>query len=235
MNTPLLLDWASTIGDLFLMRACLGCNTALTRQEKFLCLSCLESLEPTQFHLRPGDNPAFRQLAGRVPLDGAYGMAYFDKGGTLQRLLRELKYGHQPQIGEWLGARYGRLLRKEGMSIQPEALVPVPLHRRKRRKRGYNQAERIAAGLSQALELPVLEGHIVRTTFTRTQTKLSGQRRYDNVAGAFSAPGPFPSSILLVDDIFTTGATLDACIKAILRAPVPPAHIQILTIGIARG
>ncbi|MDP5168687.1 MAG: ComF family protein [Bacteroidia bacterium] len=234
MAKKVLIHWLESLGDLFVMRSCLGCETALTRQEQHLCLGCLEGLEPTFSHHKPDDNDIYRRIAGKVPIAGAFGMFYFDKGGNLQRLLQALKYSEQPEIGVWIGKKYGRELQTTPLITQVNGILPVPLHPKKARKRGYNQAEKICEGLSESLGIPLRTDLLIRTKHTGSQTKLSGQNRYTNVATAFKVVKECPESVLLVDDVITTGATLEACIKALLASPVPPSSIQILSIGVAR-
>ena len=233
MMTTTLGLWVESIGDLFVMRSCLGCHTPLTRQEPFICLDCQEGLEPTQAHLSPADNEVYRRIAGKVPIRHAVGMAYFDKGGTLQHILQSLKYSGNAELGVWLGKLYGRKLRSSIVVEEQPTLVPVPLHPRKFRKRGYNQAERISEGLAAMLHLPVEPHWLHRVKFTKTQTRMSGHRRYKNVENAFRWEGPPEADILLVDDVMTTGATLESCIRS-MQAAGHRGNISIASIGVAR-
>lgn len=236
MLTPTLTLWTEAVSDLFIMRSCLACQTALVRQERFVCIDCLEGLEHTGFHFHPQDNEMYKRIAGKVPLEGAYSMAWFDKGGAIQNILQSLKYSRQPEIGVWLGAQYGRSLALSGTTFLPDTcLVPVPLHWRKKRKRGYNQAEKICEGLARKLNLPVRTDLLKRVKYTKTQTKMSGHRRYKNVSQAFECTQSIGSPILLVDDVMTTGATLESCIKSLTDSASDMPRISIMSIGIARS
>lgn len=233
MNSFSLSLWPQALADLFVLNACLSCQTPLVRQESHVCLDCLGQLPLTGFENDPNSNEMFFRLAGRVPVKTAYSMAWFEKGGTLQHLLQALKYANQPEIGRFLGQQYGRRLRKAGQVFNGCTLVPVPLHTAKRRKRGYNQSEEICIGLAEELDLPILPDLLTRTRFTRTQTRMSGYRRQKNTDGAFELRREVPEKILLVDDILTTGATMVACCRPVLERNGPTPEIHTLTIGIA--
>ncbi len=235
MKRPLLSQWLHSVGDLFVMKACLHCSRALVSQEKYLCIQCLDGLEPTNYHLQPADNEMYRRLAGKVPLRGAIGMSHFDKKGILQALIQALKYDQKPELGVWLGSKYARELAPAGIMEQFDALIPVPLHPRKQRQRKYNQAEKIAQGMSLVCGRPVLTELLKRTQFTKSQTKVSGHQRYDNVSEAFSCVASLPARIMLIDDVMTTGATLEACIRAMIASERGPQEIWVLSIGVARG
>ncbi len=218
------------------MRSCLACQTALVRQERFVCIDCLEGLEHTGFHVDPQDNEMYKRIAGKVPLEGAYSMAWFDKGGAIQHILQSLKYSKQPEIGIWLGVQYGKELAQATLEFPSDlCLVPVPLHWRKQRKRGYNQAEKICDGLSRQLGLPIRKDLLKRVKYTKTQTRMSGSRRYKNVSQAFECCQPINSPVLLVDDVMTTGATLEACIRTLADSTTDSPQISILSIGVARS
>ena len=233
MNTSTLTLWTQALTDLFVLNACLACQTPLVRQESHICLDCMGQLPLTSFDQNPGSNDMYKRLAGRVPLSAAYSMAWFDKGGILQHLLEALKYANQPEIGRFLGRQYGRTLLKNGHQLEGFSMVPVPLHPRKLRKRGYNQAEQICLGLQEILPLQMNTDLLIRTRFTRTQTRMSGFRRQKNTQGAFELRGDIPPKMLLVDDILTTGATMAACCQPIVDQAAELPEIRVLTIGIA--
>ncbi len=236
MLTPTLTLWSEAVIDLFVMRSCLACKSALVRQERFVCIDCLEGLEHTNSHLSPRENEMYKRIAGKVPLEAAYSMAWFEKGGAIQHILQALKYAKQPEIGNWLGKQYGRELVKAGIQFPHDTcLVPVPLHWRKQRKRGYNQAEKICEGLASHLNVSLRTDLLKRVKYTKTQTRMSGTRRYKNVAQAFECCKPIDTPILLVDDVMTTGATLESCIRTLSDSAEVPPQISILSIGIARS
>jgi ComF family protein len=222
------------LARLFVANDCLACGQMLTTQERHVCLQCLSQMEETYFHDKPADNELYFRLAGKVPLSGAASLFYFDKGGRLQRVIKQLKYQSIPQVGNYLGEYYANRIKASGMLAGAEAIVPVPLHPRKQRKRGYNQAERIARGLGRGLNLPVRTDVLKRVRYTESQARKDGQDRWKNVEEAFRVVKPLPKGIILVDDIITLGATMGACLKALHQAEQTAEHIYALSLGLTR-
>lgn len=222
------------LGSLFISQACYGCDQELTSQETYLCLSCLSQIEQTNFHLRPQDNELYFRMAGRLPLAGATALFFYDKAGRLQRIIKALKYQQQARLGNYLGALLGETLEGSPFLQGVEAIVPVPLHRRKQWKRGYNQSERIADGLASVSGIPVATDLVRRRRFTRAQARQAGTSRWQNVAGAFEGRKASPAHVLLLDDMITTGNTLIACAQGLLSGPQPPQRISVVSIGMAR-
>lgn len=213
---------------------CPSCGNKLTKQEKGICWPCLTDIEETGFHQQPTENELWFRLAGRVPLHWASAHYYFDKKGKLKRIIQALKYHNQPRLGIYLGEYYGAHL-QGNPALEPfDCLVPVPVHTRKKAQRGYNQAYMIAKGLSAPLSLPVLENHLVRSQKGPSQTKKGKMERWENVKDSFDLKRPLPKNLLLVDDIITTGSTLEACIRVIMTQERPPEKIGILAIGMTR-
>ncbi|MEJ1236835.1 ComF family protein [Chryseolinea sp. T2] len=176
-------------------------------------------LPETDYHCRE-QNALLHRLSYRMPL--RYGMAcyHFTKNGRIQHLLHQLKYKNQPEIGVRLGVAYGDKLRTVGI-YNFDLVVPVPLHTSRLRKRGYNQAAKFGEGLSKELMIPQADEALVRMHKTETQTKKSRVTRWENIANAFRIALPEivkDRSILLVDDVITTGSTLEACVQALLSA-----------------
>ncbi|HEY5690420.1 MAG TPA: phosphoribosyltransferase family protein [Cyclobacteriaceae bacterium] len=160
------------------------------------------------------DNPIKDRLIGRLPL--TYGLVYLKlkKGGVVQKMLHQLKYNHHPEIGIKLGKVFGHELKKNGLTRAFDLIIPVPLHASRKRKRGYNQSAKFAEGLGYALDVPWDETISVRKQSTKTQTNKSKQERWENVKDVFAMTkmGSVEGKrILLVDDVITTGATLEAC------------------------
>ncbi|MDX2249285.1 MAG: ComF family protein [Bacteroidia bacterium] len=220
--------------QLFVANSCYGCESPLTIQEKCICLSCLSQIQETQTHLKISDNELYYRLAGRIPLDGAMSLFYFAKSGRLQKILQHLKYKSAPRLGVFLGQYYGHILRGGDWLGQVNAVVPVPLHASRLIQRGYNQSEQIARGLSIALDIPLETQLLKRSRKTLTQTRKAGGNRWENVSGAFELKKNPPAGLLLVDDVITTGATLEACIRTLSEAKVPPEKIYIASIGMAK-
>lgn len=228
------MNWLKPLRSLLVAENCYACDRPLVSQEQYVCLRCLSQLQATDFHQSPTKNELYFRLAGRVKIAGAASMFYFDKGGTLQTLIKALKYEDAPQIGNYLGQYAGEMMKSGPFLDGIEAVVPVPLHRRKQRKRGYNQAEKIAEGIAGVTDIPTRSDLLTRPHHTDTQARKAGSARWENVQSAFAVSGELPGSILLVDDVITTGATLEACIRAIHHAN-PDTQISIMSIGMARS
>jgi ComF family protein len=178
------------------------------------------------------DRLARRPEAERV-IDHAFVLWMYDRTGTLQTVQHALKYYNRPYYGVALGRLLGTAYR-EGDGPVPDCLVPVPLHRARFLERGYNQSMMLARGLGDALSAPVDESLLVRPAATRTQTKLSRPDRWKNVQGAFAAPDPaalFGRSVLLVDDILTTGSTAGAGAQVLAEAGASAVYFAALSMA----
>lgn len=216
---------------LFYPNCCAVCKTKLLFIEKGVCLHCLYILPKTNNFDEP-NNTGEILLAGRFPFERVAAFSTFTKGGVLQPLIHELKYNHKPYIGEVLGALYGKDMLGSDFIATIDVIVPVPLHPRKKTARGYNQAEAFAEGLSTATSLPVSVDELIRVLDNPTQTKRTKTQRWENVEGIFDVKDNLVfenKHILLVDDVITTGSTLEACASALLKCK--DIKISIATIG----
>jgi len=151
---------------------------------------------------------------GRIKLERATALFLFQKGSRFRNLLHSLKYNHKPEIGVLLGKELGAEMNVSGNFSDIDFIVPVPLHPNREKKRGYNQSERIAAGISAVTKIPVLRGVLVRNSDTQTQTKMNKEERWQNVSGKFVLMDTDilkGKHVLLVDDVLTTGATTESC------------------------
>ncbi len=214
-------------------RICIVCGDKLIQDEEYICLKCLLHLPRTNFHLH-AKNRMEQLFYGRVPVEKAYAYFEFRKGSNYQKILHQLKYKGQKELGEFLGKRFAAELLQSGIFPQIDLICPVPLHPKKEKKRGYNQSFHIAKGLSAQFGVPVIKDNIRRIIQTGTQTKKSRFERWQNVEGIFEVTDPqlFDGKhLVLVDDVITTGATLEACISAILSCS--SAKISVLTLAIA--
>ena len=179
-------------------------------------------------------NPVEKIFWGRIPLVGAMSEFYFAKGSVVQRLVHEFKYRGNREIGEYLGAMIGESLMHSNRFMDIDALVPLPLFADKEHKRGFNQATILCDGISKIMNIPVQKNNVIRKRFTQTQTKKHRAARWENVSDTFGIVNHTIISgkhILLVDDVVTTGATLEACGSEILK--VDQTRLSIATLAFA--
>lgn len=221
-------DYWTNFVHLFFPHTCIGCNADIM-PEQFLCTQCLMQLPQTGF-FEAADNPVEQSFYGRVAIDAAAAAFYFTKQSLVQQLLFQLKYKGRQDVGVWLGQQIGHQLNISKRFQPIDAIIPLPLHSKKEKLRGYNQSTCIAKGIAEVLQKPVYTNVIVRNKFTETQTQKNRVQRWENMNDAFSIVEPAilkQRNILLVDDVITTGATLEACANALLSVPV--ASVQIAT------
>lgn len=208
--------------NLLFPRTCVTCHErVLVQSEAFLCTYCRAALPQTDFHLQPADNPLFEKLIAHVPIRRAVAYLLFTKSGRTQQVLHHLKYKNLPLLAEELGRHYGWVLAEYAYQQQFDALVPIPLHEQRLKKRGYNQSYHFALGIAQSLGLPVWADVVIREQASQTQTRKSRLQRWQNVENIFTVTQPQQVAgrrILLVDDVITTGATISSCAEALLQA-----------------
>ncbi|QSE98150.1 ComF family protein [Fulvivirga lutea] len=204
--------------SLFFPNFCLGCNRSLYKQERLVCAHCISEAAKTNTHLEH-DNFIKRKFDGKIQVENAWSYFYFQKDGIAQNLIHHLKYENRPELGVELGKRYASVLKEVINLNKPDYIVPVPLHFKKLKKRGYNQSAEFAKGLSQVLEIPYLNG-LERKIATETQTAKSRMQRWENVNTIFGVidDSVVKKHILLVDDVITTGATIEACAQILIDA-----------------
>ncbi len=207
------------IAGLFYPNLCFACQKNKVAKGQSICMECEYKISPTNYH-KMADNPVMQRFWGRIPLEQAATCFEFHKGGLLQKLIHQLKYRNQPNIGVELGKIYGAMLRHSPSYRSIDWIIPVPLHPQKQHKRGYNQATVFAEGLAATMGVNWSEDFLIRTNQTTSQTKKSRMERFANVQNAFAiqnAEQLQDKHILLVDDIITTGATLEACAIQLLK------------------
>jgi ComF family protein len=198
---------------LFFPHNCAGCGSDILGHDQLLCLQCIDRLPHTGFHRYAG-NPVEKIFWGRLPISCATSLLYFTKSSVLQRLVHQFKYNGKSEIGQYIGRRMGEELREASRFDSVEALVPLPLYAARERKRGYNQSGVLCDAMAEIMQLPVLKNVITRKSATETQTRKSRAARWENISGRFELLQPeavHGKHVLLVDDVITTGATLEAC------------------------
>ena len=206
--------------SLFYPRYCRGCYNSLVKGEDLICTQCLLEMPKSYYHLQR-ENPFFLKFRGRLPVTHVMTLYKFVKESRVQQVLHALKYKQQPELGEMLGKVYGQDLLEADFKNSFDLIIPVPLHVSRRRIRGYNQSEEFGKGLSRMLEVPCDDSYMARKARTETQTHKTKLSRWENVENIFYVVNRKPIAekrVLLVDDVVTTGATLEACGRAILDA-----------------
>lgn len=204
---------------LFYPKVCSVCGADLVEGEEVFCISCLYKIPLTRFW-NDKENPVAKIFWGRVNIENACAYFFFAKGSKYRPLLHKLKYKGEKEIGTALGLQFGQALKKSELYSSIDFVVPVPLHPKKLRIRGYNQAEAIADGIATGLGTKLSITHLLRTEFTETQTRKTRAERVKNVAEAFAVANKSEiegKHLLLVDDVVTTGATLEACAAKLLE------------------
>jgi ComF family protein len=212
---------------------CVVCDDLLRKHEKSLCTNCLLDLPRTEFH-DDRENFVEQLFWGKVKLELATSYLNFVKGGKVQQIMHKFKYKGYKEVGENLGKRFGAELKKTEFAAI-DAIVPVPLHKKKLKKRGYNQSEYLARGLAQSLQKPVISNVLIRNKFTETQTKKSKFDRWQNVSDIFivNDNNQFEGKhILIVDDVVTTGSTLEVAAAEILKCNNTRVSIATLAVAI---
>lgn len=229
MNTPILFY----LTELLFPRLCVVCGDKLIEQENWICLHCLHHIPRTNYHLEPV-NPVAQLFYGRVKIELATSFFRFSKGSDYQKLLHNLKYKGMKEIGAEIGIQFGIDLMQSPEFSLVDVICPVPLHPDKEKKRGYNQSWWIASGIAKQMQKELSDDNLIRNTATETQTRKNRFERWQNVEGIFELSNPEAFSgkhILLIDDVVTTGSTLEACAQTIISQS--GAKVSIATLATA--
>ncbi len=216
----LLQNISNSVSHLLFPHNCLGCATDVLNQKDLLCAKCITDLPETNF-AAAANNPIEKTFSGRIKVEHATTGFYFTKQSLLQHLMVQLKYKNNRDVGLYLGKLLGYQLLQSNRFNDVEALIPLPLNDKKEYKRGYNQAEIICKGIAEVFEKPIIKNAIVRKVFTQTQTHENRISRWQNMEGVFALANEKAIAgkhVLLVDDVVTTGATLESCGAEILKA-----------------
>lgn len=210
--------WDDFLSLLF-PRLCYACGNHLLRNENLICTECYVVIPRTDYHT-VSDNPVAQLFWGRCMIEKAAAFSFYNKGSRIQKLIHTLKYKGVKEVGFELGRLYGLSLKSSGFSDGIDLIIPVPLHPSKKRKRGFNQSEIISGGISAATGIPVNVTSLLRASASDTQTKRSRYERWINVEGIFIVTEAEPlkgKHILLVDDVITTGSTIESCANELLK------------------
>jgi ComF family protein len=213
--------YLSDFVSLIFPELCAACHASLVAGEDLICTDCLYNLPYTNFHQQP-DNIVAQQFWGKLPVKAAYALYFFNKGGKVQKMMHHFKYDGQQRIGNMLGAVAGKQLAKNDIFKTADHIIPVPLHKKRMKERGYNQSACFAHGLAEKLNAKVEVDNLIRVVPTKTQTHKSRFARFENMQEVFvvANSGRLENKhVLLVDDTVTTGATLEACGIELLKVP----------------
>lgn len=228
-----LKEYFSGLSHLFFPHLCMGCEYHQVNPPAILCPQCIADLPFTDFaELR--NNAVEKIFYGRQKVEAAMSLLYFAKSSVIQNLVHQLKYKKQPTIGTELGKLIGLEILEKSAFEGIDLIVPLPLYKDREKKRGYNQAALLCKGIGEIYQAPVSNNNLVRTHNSETQTKKHRRERWQNVEGIFSVNDPSQlenKKILLVDDIITTGATLEACISTL--SEITGVTVCIATLAVA--
>lgn len=221
--------------NLFFPKVCVGCKSLIGSNEYVICTSCRHELPLTNHHLNP-ENEAFKKFYGRIPVEYAAAFLYFHKKGMVQEMIHNLKYKGHEEIGTLLGEWYADDLKDKHFLKNIDAIIPVPLHKKRLKERGYNQVTNFGQALSENFKIPLNDSILKRKVYSKTQSKKNFLGRSEGIENVFDVTFTDKDSnkhYLLIDDVLTTGATLEACSKALLK--IPGIKISIICMAMAHS
>lgn len=222
------------IFSLFFPQVCEVCGCGLVKGEKIICIPCLLNLPRTYYHDQP-DNKTAEIFAGIIPFKKASSYYFYTKHSPYTNIIHGLKYAGKQDIGQYFGELFGHELKESGFCENIDFIIPVPLHKNRHRERGYNQSLCIAEGLSKATGIAIDTKSVKRIVYTKTQTKKSKQERFGNVDHIFQLQKKHTLNhkhVLLLDDVITTGATIESLAQAL--EPVDGISISIASLAVAK-
>jgi len=217
---------------IFFPPVCLSCDAILPDRKDLICHHCMNALSFTQMDLSK-DNPIYNKLAAVVKIEAATSILYFDKSGVTQALIHQLKYNGRQDVGNFFAEISYRQLQNAAILNKIDYIMPVPLHPKKLKKRGYNQLHTFGEHFGNYFSIPYNDNILLRQKNTETQTKKSAEERRLNVSNAFTIhkPEQYTSKhFLLIDDVLTTGATIESCVETVIDN-IPDAKVSVLTIS----
>ena len=217
--------------NLLFPKLCMGCDSLLLQNEKIICTNCNHHLPYTNHHILAG-NDTTKKFYGIIPVEFSAAMLYFHQKGIVQNLIHNLKYKKHQEIGTLLGKWYAKDLESVANIKTVSEIIPVPLHKKRLEERGYNQVTTFCEALSKNLHINYNDKLLFRNLYSKTQTKKNKEQRNEVTKSLFDVTfteADYDKHFLLVDDVITSGATLEACAKALLK--IPNAKISIVTIA----
>jgi len=226
-------NWFTDFFSLLFPRSCVVCSDALSSHERYLCIDCLRRLPKTNYHLEK-DNEIEKRFWGKFEIEKASAYFHYKKDSDFNQILYELKYRNCKEIGYTLGRNMAMGMLSSDFFKDVDLIIPIPLHKKKFKKRGYNQSEWIAKGISDITGIEVDSNSVQRIFNNSTQTRKSLFERWENVENIFVIVSPSSikdKHVLLIDDVLTTGATISSCAQTILQ--IPGTKISILTLSVA--
>nr|WP_315163432.1 ComF family protein [uncultured Flavobacterium sp.] len=224
-----------SIINLFFPKVCSGCSSFLLSNENVICTVCRHEIPLTNHHLNP-ENDAFKKFYGRIPVLHTSALFYFHKKGIVQELIHNLKYKGHEEIGAILGEWYAEDLKTIKLLQSADEIIPVPLHRRKLKERGYNQVTTFGTALSSSLNIEYNDSLLIRNVYSKTQSKKNLLGRTEGIESTFDVSfteKDHNKHFLLIDDVITTGSTLEACSRALLK--IPGSKISIVCMAMAQS
>jgi ComF family protein len=224
-----------SIINLFFPKVCSGCSSFLLSNENVICTICRHDIPLTNHHLNP-ENDAFKKFYGRIPVMHTSALFYFHKKGIVQELIHNLKYKGHEEIGAILGEWYAEDLKTITLLQTVDEIIPVPLHRKKLKERGYNQVTAFGEALSSSLNIDYNDSILIRNVYSKTQSKKNLLGRTEGIETIFDVSFTEKNHnkhFLLIDDVITTGSTLEACSRALLK--IPGAKISIVCMAMAQS
>lgn len=219
--------------NLFFPKVCAGCKSFIGSNENVICTICRHEMPLTNHHLNP-ENEAFKKFYGRIPVEHASALLYFHKKGIVQELIHNLKYKGHEEIGSVLGEWYYEDLKNSEILTTVDVIIPVPLHKKRLKERGYNQITNFGLALSENFKIPLNNIILMRKVYSKTQSKKNLLGRTEGIETIFDvsfSEKDHDKHYLLIDDVLTTGATLEACSRALLK--IPGAKISIVCMAMA--
>ena len=222
--------------DLVSPRTCVVCGNRLSVSEEALCSKCNLHLPRTGFQREPSENIMAKVFWGQIPIERAAALFYYESHAETANILYELKYKNHPEIGEVMGRMMARELLPSGFFEGIDALIPVPLARKRERERGYNQSKELAKGMGEITGLPIYDNILRRIVFEGSQTSLSRWERNENVEKVFrlvDGSSIAGKHLLIIDDVVTTGATVISCVRELVKAG--DIKVSVLALGFAKS